>query len=101
MRTIAAPADKRFRRAHVKPGRRRSWRTAIRPALKYGLLALFATVVLYRGSAVIANAPMLRIDRFAVSGNQWLAASEVNAILEELQGENIIWADLDFWRRRL
>jgi cell division protein FtsQ len=101
MRAIAAPADKRFRRVHVKPGRRRSWRSVVRPSLKYAVLALLTTVVMYRGSAVVANAPLLQIDRLAVSGNQWLSTADVNALLDGLYGENIIWADLDFWRRRV
>ena len=40
---VSAPADKRFRRAHVKPARRRGkWRGLVRPLVKYGVLALVA-----------------------------------------------------------
>ena len=36
---VAAPADRRFRRAHVKPARRRRrWRSLVMPAVKYGLV---------------------------------------------------------------
>jgi cell division protein FtsQ len=101
LRTIAAPADKRFRRAHVKPARRRTWHAAVRPALKYTVLALLTVYVVYRGTAVLANAPLLAIDRITVRGNQWLATAEVEAVLRQLRGENIVWADLDVWRRRL
>ena len=74
MSPIAAPADKRFRRAHVKPARRRgAWRGLVKPVLKYGLLTLAAVYAVYRGSAVVAQARVLRVDRIVVQGNERLS----------------------------
>ena len=70
MSPVAAPADRRFRRAHVKPARkRRSWRTFVKPAIQYGLVALAALYGVYRGTGVVAQAHMLRVDRIVVRGN--------------------------------
>jgi cell division protein FtsQ len=99
---IAAQADRRFRRAHVKPARKRG-RVAslVGPALKYGVLAAVAAYALYRGGGVVAHARLLQIDRIVVRGNGRLSSGEVLAVLTGLRGENIVWADLDLWRRRL
>jgi cell division protein FtsQ len=102
MRTVAAPADRRFRRAQVKPSRRRlHWRTRVRPVLQSIVLAAAAIYGAYRLSAVAAYAHVLRIDRIIVAGNERLSKGEVLAVLNGLQGESILRADLDAWRRRL
>lgn len=100
MRPIAAPADKRFRRAQVKPGRRRRWRSLTRPLAKYTLLAAIL-YGLYRGSAVAAQARLLQIGHIVVRGNVQVSTGEVQALLQGLHGENILWSDLGDWRERL
>lgn len=101
MSPVAAPSDRRFRRAHLKPARRRgSWRALV-PLLKYGLLTLAVVYAAYRGSAVVAHARVLRVDRIVVQGNERLSHGEVLAVLTGLRGENIVWTDLTAWRRRL
>jgi cell division septal protein FtsQ len=102
MSPVAAPADRRFRRAHVKPARKRGpWRVLVRPLIKYGFVTLAAVYAVYRGAAVVAHARVLRIDRIVVRGNQRLSSGEVIAVLNGLRGENIMWTDLTAWRRRL
>ena len=102
MSAVAAPADRRFRRSHVKPGRRkRSWRALVRPAAQYGVLAILLAYGIYRTSSVAAYARILQVDRIDVAGNDRLSKGEVLAVLNGLRGENIVWADLDAWRRRL
>jgi cell division septal protein FtsQ len=102
MSPVAAPADRRFRRAHVKPSRRpRTWQVRFRPAVKYGVVALLVAYGVYRGSSVVAHARVLQIDRIVVRGNERLSRGEVLAVLSGLQGESLVWADLDAWRRRL
>jgi cell division protein FtsQ len=102
VRAVAAPADRRFRRAHVKPGRRRArWRAIAWPALQFGVLVPLAGYAAYQGGAVMREARVLRIDRVAVRGNQWLSQGEALAVLDGLRGENILWADLDAARERL
>lgn len=102
MSPVAVSADRRFHRAHVKPARKRGpVRTFMVPLAKYALLLTVAAVAAYRGAAVVAQAPVLRIDRVLVSGNGRMSHAEVLAALEGLRGENIVWTDLQAWRERL
>jgi len=102
MSPVAVSADKRFHRAHVKPARKRGrLRTVSIPVVKGGLIAAFLALLVYRGGAVLAEAPMLRIDRILVGGNHRLGTDDVLAQLHGLRGENIVWSDLDAWRERL
>lgn len=102
MSAIAAPADRRFRRHHVKPARRRrQWRAWIRPAVQYSAIAGLLTFGLYREGAVAAHAHVLQIDRIVVTGNVRLSKGEVLTMLGGLRGESLLWTDLDAWRKRL
>jgi len=98
---VAAPADKRFRRAHVKPTRRRWWRGAAVAAAKYAAIAIAAAAALYRGGAVVAHARALQIDRIVVKGNGRMSSGEVLAVLDAMRGESLVWTDLGAWRQRL
>lgn len=100
---IKAPEDKRFRRSRVKPVSRRS-----ADALRWSLAAaktaavVGATVAL----AVVAGRAVLASGRFAVghvvvTGNHRLSHGEVAALLEGLQGQHILRADLEHWRARV
>jgi cell division protein FtsQ len=99
---VRAPADKRFRRAQVKPARRRrSW-------VARGWRVLRATVVLtvvlfgvYQGTALVLSAEALRITRITVSGNVRMSRGEVVALLDGLRGNNMVTADLEAWRTKL
>lgn len=102
MSPVAAPSDRRFRRAHVKPTRKRGALVAIlRPALTYGFVALVAGTALYEGTIVVAHAPVLKVDRILVKGNERLSNGEVLAVLNGLRGENIVWTNLTVWREKL
>jgi cell division protein FtsQ len=98
---VTAPADRRFLRAQVKPGKRHApWRTWIR--LFRGLL-LFAVLIaggVWCGAAVL-RAPVLRVAHIAVTGTQHLSNGEVLALLEGLRGRNILLVRLDDWRQRV
>jgi cell division septal protein FtsQ len=99
---VAAPADRRFRRAHVKPARRkRNWRALALPALRYGLALAVVAFAVYRTAYLSANAHLLQVDRIVVHGNERLSKGEVLAVLSGLRGESLLWTDLDAWRRRL
>jgi cell division septal protein FtsQ len=94
--------DKRFRRAHVKPSRKRS------PASKHAWLAarfLAMAVVLgyagYRGATLIAAASALQVGHMVVRGQARLSTGEVLALVEGLRGQNILAADLDKWQEKL
>jgi cell division protein FtsQ len=99
---VAAPADRRFRRAHVKPGRhRRTWRSAIGPAIIASGLLIAVSFALIRGRALLASAGVLQIDRIVVHGNERLSKGEVMGMLDGLRGEDLFGTDLDVWRHRL
>ena len=99
MSQVAAPADRRFRRAHVRPARhRRTWRSFATPAtVSLVVVTILATVVL-RG---VAHSGVFRVDRIVVHGNERLSKGEVMAMLEGLRGESLFGTDLDVWRHRL
>ncbi|HYE85192.1 MAG TPA: FtsQ-type POTRA domain-containing protein [Vicinamibacterales bacterium] len=94
--------DKRFRRAHVKPSRKRS------PASRYawvGVRLLVLTVVVgyatYQGVTLIAASPSLQIGHMVVRGHERLSTGEVLALVDGLRGENILGVSLDAWQQKL
>ena len=102
MSAVAAPADRRFRRAHVKPSRaRRRWAGRVKPPLRYAMAVVVAAYGLYLGSSSVAHAHVFGVDRILVRGNERLSQGEVLAVLSGLHGESLVWTDLDRWRQRL
>ena len=99
---VATATDKRFRRAHVKPARKRSlaskqaWLAA-----RIGALAAVLVYTGYRGVALIADAQTLQIGHLVVRGHERLSAGEVLALVDGLRGQNILTVRLDQWRQRL
>ncbi len=100
--SVAAPSDRRFRRAHVKPARRKNtWRRFVVPVAKHAAIAVVVAYGLYRGSMVAAHAHVLQIDRIVVRGNERLSRGDLMAVLAGLRGESLVWTNLDAWRSRL
>src|SRR5438552_14598169 len=99
---VTAPADRRFRRAHLKPGRKRAgwawwrWRAAA-AAVLVGLGGYAA----HRGLVGIVQLPVFRVQRIVVHGNRRLSNGEVLSILEGLRGQSVLTVDLDRWRDAL
>jgi cell division protein FtsQ len=99
---VAAPSDRRFRRAHLKPSRKRGrWHAIVKPLAGYAALIALVGYAAYRLSMVAAGAHMLRVNAIVIHGNERLSNGEVLAILSGLRGENLVSTDLDRWRRRL
>ena len=99
---VTTQTDKRFRRAHVKPSRRRS------PASKHAWLAarLFALALVigyaaYRGVTLIAAASSLQIGHMVVRGHERLSTGEVLSLVDGLRGQNILAVKLDAWQQKL
>ena len=98
----AVATDKRFRRAHVKPARRRSstskhaWLAA-----RLVIMVLVVGYAAYRSVTLIAAAPSLQISHMTVRGHERLSAGEVLALVEGLRGQNILSVSLDEWQTRL
>jgi len=99
---VSAPSDRRFRRAHVTPGRRSrfralSWWKAGRAAVLLAA-ALYLTFLAVRA---VLNADALIITRITVSGNSRLSKGEVVALLDGIRGTNMLTVDIESWRRTL
>jgi cell division septal protein FtsQ len=100
--SVRAPAEQRFRRARVKPGRRRGWRTVLTWARARRLaVAVLVAYAAYRSLALVAGAAALPVHRIEVRGNVRLSSGEILAIVEDLRGTNILRADLEAFRERL
>jgi len=102
MPPVAAPADKRFRRSHVKPSSRRHSR--LRHAWLFARVVALAALGAYaawRGVSLVAGAPALQVARLTVDGNERLSTGEVLALVEGLRGRHIVGLDLDEWQQRL
>jgi len=101
MSAVSARTDRRFRRAHVKPGRKRRWYAALKPLVGWTALVAGLAYGVYRTSIVAAQAHVLMVDRIVVRGNARLSDAQVMAILNGLRGESLMWTDLEAWRARL
>ena len=102
MSAVAAQTDRRFRRAHVKPARRkRTLATRVKLLLIWSGCAALLAFGVYRTAAVAARAHVLQVETITVRGNERLSKGEVLAVLNGLRGESLVWTDLDHWRRRL
>ena len=100
--SVSAQTDRRFRRAHVKPSRRkRSWRALVVPMLIWSSGTVGLAYGVLRVSASAAHAQVLQIETITVHGNERMSKGEVLAVLTGLRGESLVWTDLDAWRRRL
>ena len=99
---VTAATDKRFKRAHVKPSRKRT------PASKHLWLAVRVIAMLmvigyggYRGVTSIAAAPTLQVGHLVVRGNQRLSTGEVLALVDGLRGQNILTIGINEWQTKL
>lgn len=102
MPAVAAPADKRFRRAHVKPARKR--RIGLRQVWIVARAVLLVSVMAYgswRATALVLGAPALQVSRVSVRGNERLSTGEVLALVEGLEARHILMVRLDSWRERV
>lgn len=99
---VGIPADRQFRRAQVRPTRRRGWRRVLSwRALRVVLIALVLVYAGYRLVALVTGASGLRVDRIVVGGNERLSTGEVLAIVGGLRGQSIVMVNLDTYRARL
>ena len=102
MPRVAAPADRRFRRPQVKPGRKRqgggrhAW--LVFKVITVLGLALYSG---WRGTALLLGAPALQVSRISVHGHEQLSSGEVLALVDGLRGRNILTVNLDELQQRL
>lgn len=99
---VSAPADKRFRRAHVRPGHRRGWRDMSRMAVVRAVVMV--VLVLYggyRAADLVLSAEALTVSRITVSGNTRMSRGEVLSLLDGLRGRSMVTLDIEAWREKL
>jgi cell division protein FtsQ len=103
--SVKAPAEKNFRRAKVRPGKKGtgagvarwvSWR-----ASRWTLAVVVVLYAGYRGTSLVLHATALQVRRITVHGNVRISSGEVQAIVDGLRGSSILTADLTGYRRRL
>ncbi len=98
---VTLPADRRFLRAQVKPGRRHApWRLWLRVALVVAAAAAATGLAAWCAVAVM-RAPMLRVATIEVSGTRHLSKGDVLALVDGLRGQNILGVRLEDYRRRV
>ena len=99
---VRAPADKRFRRAQVKPGGRRGWRALLTwTALRFAVIGAVLAFVAFKGIGAALDMPQLRVQHIAIKGAEKLSTGEVEALVAGLRGDHILSADLEGYRMRL
>ena len=100
--SVRAPSEKNFRRARMKPGRRKGWRAAFGwRQLRRVIAVAMATYAVYRGFDLVVTASPLQVSRLIVRGNVRLSSGEVETLTEGLRGSSILLVDLDAYRRKL
>jgi cell division septal protein FtsQ len=99
---VAAPSDKRFKRAHIRPARKRGVWTRQRWRLVRACLLLTALGYTgYRSALLLQHATLLQVRRVVIRGNDRLSNGEVLALVDGVRGANILFVDLALWRQRV
>jgi cell division septal protein FtsQ len=101
MKTVAAPSDKRFRRAHVSPARRRGLRLSRGTLIRVAVAVLVAVFGVYESVAFVFTTGALKVARITVDGNERMSRGEVLSRLEGLEGTHMLTVDLESWREKL
>lgn len=100
--TVAAPTDKRFRRARVTPARKQSRVMFSRKrAVVASVLGALALYLGYLGVKRVLTAEALTVTRITVSGNTRLSREEVTSLLDGLRGRNMLLVSLEAWRQKV
>ncbi len=99
--TAASVADRRFRRADIKPARRRRvlqrvWQIGRVVVVLAGLVGIGVMT-----TSQVVGAGVLAVDTLDVRGYQRLTAGEVEALVGHVRGENLLLVDLDRFRADL
>lgn len=98
---VQTRTDRRFRRAHVKPSRRRRASVARRRLAGGGLVFCGVALVAFLLPGVLRTAGFLQVTRITVRGHEHVSPGEVLALIGPLRGQNILTADLETHRQYL
>ena len=101
MKRVAAPSDKRFRRAHVSPGRKRGWRPSLAIAARVAVVVVVGVFAVYQTVRFVFTTDTLKVTRITIEGNARMSHGEVLSRLDGLTGMHMLTVDLERWRERL
>jgi cell division protein FtsQ len=100
---VKAPAEKNFRRAKVRPSKKKSravswltWRMA-----RWAITIAIVGYAGYRATALVLHASALQVRRINVHGNVRISSGEVQNLVDGLRGASILTADLPHYREKL
>jgi cell division protein FtsQ len=100
---VKAPAEKNFRRAKVRPSKKKSralswltWRM-VRWAMAIAVVAYAG----YRATNLVLHASALQVRRISVHGNVRISSGQVQDLVDGLRGTSILTADLPHYREQL
>jgi cell division septal protein FtsQ len=101
--TVRAATEKNFRRAKVRPTKRKSgalswltWRLA-----RWAVAIAIVSYAGYCATNLVLHASALQVRHISVHGNVRLSSGEVREIIDGLRGSSILTADLPRYRRQL
>ena len=98
---VAAPADKRFRRSHVHPAKRRKWLPSWRTAAIVAVVSVVGGYAVSRAAGLVLTTQALTITDIDVTGTHRMAPGEALALLDGLRGASMVTVDLETWRGKL
>ena len=98
---VQTRTDRRFRRAHVKPSRRRRASAARRRLAGVGVALCGVALAAFLLPGVLSSAGFLRVTTITVQGHEHVSPGEVLALVGPLRGQNILMADLETHRQQL
>ena len=92
---VYLPADRRFRRAQIKPVRRQRNKELRRNVFNVLLLLILVMVGLRTAPLILRDMSMFRIDNISISGNHYLSNGEILSLVNEFQDKNIFKVNLN------
>lgn len=100
MSGVSVASDKRFRRAHLAPTRRAraAWRGVW---IRHVVAVVLALVAAYQLAETVLTTGALAVRHVSIDGNTRVSRGEILAVLDGVQGTNILTLDLEAWRARL
>jgi cell division protein FtsQ len=98
---VSAPADRRFRRKHVKPGRRAAWRGWWKRLVIAGVATTLAVPVVAALGRAAGSSTWLAVSSVVVTGHTRVADGEIDSLLDGLIGSSMLTLDVELWRHRL
>jgi cell division septal protein FtsQ len=98
---VAAPADRRFLRAGMRPARTRVWFATWRWAWRFVVVAALGLAVVAWLGYLLLRAPVLQVDRIVIHGQVRVPLSDLEARMADARGQSLAFVDLEAYRLRI